>query len=76
VRLITNVEGFATATGRHLHAAVEFPDQRVLGRRNALAVRLVRSPHRARGTTGWKIVAKQVNLIECDQCIRNPSIIL
>jgi benzoate/toluate 1,2-dioxygenase beta subunit len=25
---------------------------------------------------GWKISAKQVNLIECDQCIRNPSIIL
>lgn len=25
---------------------------------------------------GWKISAKQVNLLECDQCIRNPSIIL
>ena len=25
---------------------------------------------------GWKIQAKQVNLIECDQSIRNPSIIL
>jgi len=24
----------------------------------------------------WKIKAKQVNLIDCDQCIRNPSIIL
>jgi 3-phenylpropionate/cinnamic acid dioxygenase small subunit len=24
----------------------------------------------------WKIQAKQVNLIDCDQCIRNPSIIL
>jgi hypothetical protein len=24
----------------------------------------------------WKISAKQVNLLECDQCIRNPSIIL
>ena len=24
----------------------------------------------------WEIAAKQVNLIECDQCIRNPSIIL
>jgi 3-phenylpropionate/cinnamic acid dioxygenase small subunit len=29
-----------------------------------------------RESDGWKIVAKQVNLIECDQCIRNPSIIL
>ncbi len=26
--------------------------------------------------TGWKIHAKQVNLINCDQSIRNPSIIL
>jgi benzoate/toluate 1,2-dioxygenase beta subunit len=25
---------------------------------------------------GWKIQAKQVNLIDCDQPIRNPSIIL
>jgi benzoate/toluate 1,2-dioxygenase beta subunit len=25
---------------------------------------------------GWKISAKQINLINCDQCIRNPSIIL
>jgi 3-phenylpropionate/cinnamic acid dioxygenase small subunit len=24
----------------------------------------------------WKISAKQVNLLECDQCIRNPSIVL
>jgi hypothetical protein len=29
-----------------------------------------------RDGTGWKIQAKQVNLIDCDQCIRNPSIIL
>jgi hypothetical protein len=29
-----------------------------------------------RAAGGWKIQAKQVNLIDCDQCIRNPSIIL
>jgi hypothetical protein len=29
-----------------------------------------------RGDSGWKIQTKQVNLIECDQSIRNPSIIL
>ena len=29
-----------------------------------------------RDGTGWKIRAKQVNLIDCDQCIRNPSIVL
>lgn len=24
----------------------------------------------------WKIAARQLNLIDCDQCIRNPSIVL
>jgi len=28
-----------------------------------------------RGDDGWKIQAKQANLIDCDQSIRNPSII-
>ena len=33
--------------------------------------------HRFRKTdAAWLISAKQVNLIDCDQCIRNPSIIL
>jgi len=33
--------------------------------------------HRFRNIDGaWKISAKQVNLLNCDQCIRNPSIIL
>jgi 3-phenylpropionate/cinnamic acid dioxygenase small subunit len=33
--------------------------------------------HRFRRSDGvWKISAKQVNLLNCDQCIRNPSIIL
>jgi 3-phenylpropionate/cinnamic acid dioxygenase small subunit len=33
--------------------------------------------HRFRKIDGaWKISAKQVNLLNCDQCIRNPSIIL
>jgi len=33
--------------------------------------------HRFRKSDGvWKISAKQVNLLNCDQCIRNPSIIL
>jgi benzoate/toluate 1,2-dioxygenase beta subunit len=30
----------------------------------------------ARAGGQWIIQAKQVNLIDCDQCIRNPSIIL
>jgi benzoate/toluate 1,2-dioxygenase beta subunit len=33
--------------------------------------------HRFRRSDGaWKISAKQVNLLNCDQCIRNPSIVL
>jgi hypothetical protein len=32
--------------------------------------------HVVRAGDGWKVRAKQVNLLECDQCIRNPSIIL
>jgi hypothetical protein len=24
----------------------------------------------------WRIAARQLNLIDCDQCIRNPSIVL
>ncbi len=33
--------------------------------------------HRFRKSDGvWKISAKQVNLLNCDQCIRNPSIVL
>lgn len=35
------------------------------------------SGHRVlRDGGGWKIEAKQVNLINCDQSIRNPSILL
>jgi benzoate/toluate 1,2-dioxygenase beta subunit len=35
------------------------------------------SGHRFRRIDGtWKISAKQVNLLNCDQCIRNPSIIM
>jgi benzoate/toluate 1,2-dioxygenase beta subunit len=33
--------------------------------------------HRFRRSDGvWKISAKQVNLLNCDQCLRNPSIVL
>jgi benzoate/toluate 1,2-dioxygenase beta subunit len=57
VRLITNVEAFAT--GRD--------ETRLLA--GWAGHRVVRSDD------GWKIQAKQVNLIDCDQSIRNPSII-
>ncbi len=30
----------------------------------------------ARGGNGWKILVKQINLIDCDQNLRNPSLLL
>jgi 3-phenylpropionate/cinnamic acid dioxygenase small subunit len=75
VRLITNVEVFATAREdvrmvRSNFLISEFwgDETRVLT--GWAGYRLLRDG------TGWKIQAKQVNLIDCDQCIRNPSIIL
>jgi 3-phenylpropionate/cinnamic acid dioxygenase small subunit len=75
VRLITNVEVFATVRD----------DTRML-RSNFLISEFWSDETRlltgftghqvVREGDGWKIRAKQVNLIECDQCIRNPSIIL
>ena len=60
---------------RDPHGALEFPDQRIPGGRNALSLGLVRAPlvekaHR------WQIEVRQVNLIDCDQNLRNPSIVL
>jgi 3-phenylpropionate/cinnamic acid dioxygenase small subunit len=75
VRLITNVEVFATARDdvrmlRSNFLISEFwgDETRVLT--GWAGYRLLRDG------AGWKIQAKQVNLIDCDQCIRNPSIIL
>jgi benzoate/toluate 1,2-dioxygenase beta subunit len=74
VRLITNVEVFGT--GR--------PDVRML-RSNFLITefwgdetRILSgwTGHRVVQQGGWEIAVKQVNLLECDQSIRNPSIVL
>jgi benzoate/toluate 1,2-dioxygenase beta subunit len=75
VRLISNVEAFST----------EREDARML-RSNFLIsefwgdeTRMLTgwAGHRVvRESSEWKIKAKQVNLINCDQSIRNPSIIL
>jgi len=77
VRLIANVEVFAAARDdvRMLRANFlisEFwgDETRVLA--GWAGYRVVRDGDGG----GWKIQAKQVNLIECDQSIRNPSIIL
>jgi benzoate/toluate 1,2-dioxygenase beta subunit len=75
VRLITNVEAFATGddAARMLRSnflITEFwgDETRILS--GWTGHRVVR--HGA----AWLIQAKQVNLLECDQSIRNPSIVL
>lgn len=74
-RLITNVEVFATARDdarmlRSNFLISEFWDKETRTLTGWAGHRIVRS------SSGWKIAAKQVNLIECDQAIRNLSIIL
>ena len=75
VRLITNVEAFTTTRDdtrmlRSNFLITEFWDDETRLLSGWSGHRIVREG------AGWKIAAKQVNLIECDQCIRNPSIIL
>ena len=74
-RLISNVEVFSCPS----------PEQRMVRSNFAISefwdgeIRTLAgwSGHRFRRIDGvWKISAKQVNLLNCDQCIRNPSIIL
>jgi benzoate/toluate 1,2-dioxygenase beta subunit len=75
VRLITNVEVFATDRDsvrmvRSNFLITEFwgDETRILS--GWSGYRFLHQDGR------WEIQAKQVNLLECDQCIRNPSIIL
>jgi benzoate/toluate 1,2-dioxygenase beta subunit len=75
VRLVTNVEVFSTVRDdarmlRSNFLISEFWGDETRQLTGWAAHRVVRDP------TGWKIQTKQVNLIECDQPIRNPSIIL
>ena len=75
VRLITNVEVFATDRDSVRMVRSNFLITEFWGDETRLlsgwcGYRMVQQNAR------WEIVAKQVNLLECDQCIRNPSIIL
>src|ERR1700719_3636254 len=75
VRLVTNVEVFATAHDDSRMVRSNFLISEFWG--DETRVLSGWSGHRVvRGDAGWKIEAKQVNLIDCDQSIRNPSIIL
>ncbi len=75
VRLVSNVEVFSTARDdarmlRSNFLISEFWGDETRQLTGWAGHRVLRSDGR------WKIQAKQVNLIECDQSIRNPSIIL
>jgi 3-phenylpropionate/cinnamic acid dioxygenase small subunit len=75
VRLITNVEVFSVASTDAQMLRSNFLISEFWG--NETRQLTGWAGHRViRGESGWKIQAKQVNLIECDQSIRNPSIIL
>ena len=75
VRLVTNVEVFATDSEAVRMLRSNFLISEFWGDETRLLSGW--SGHRVVQQDGrWEIVAKQVNLLECDQCIRNPSIIL
>jgi 3-phenylpropionate/cinnamic acid dioxygenase small subunit len=75
VRLVTNVEVFTTASEDTRMLRSNFLISEFWG--DETRVLTGWAGHRVvRDGEGWRIQAKQVNLIDCDQSIRNPSIIL
>jgi benzoate/toluate 1,2-dioxygenase beta subunit len=75
VRLITNVEVFAAARDDARMVRSNFLISEFWG--DETRVLTGWAGHRmVRDGEAWKIQAKQVNLIDCDQSIRNPSIVL
>ena len=75
VRLITNVEVFATERDDTRMVRSNFLISEFWG--DETRVLTGWAGHRVvREADGWKIQAKQVNLIDCDQSLRNPSIVL
>jgi 3-phenylpropionate/cinnamic acid dioxygenase small subunit len=75
VRLISNVEVFSTARDDTRMLRSNFLISEFWG--DETRVLAGWAGHRVvQVGSGWKIQAKQVNLIDCDQSIRNPSIIL
>src|SRR5262245_42346242 len=75
VRMIGNVEVFATKQGdaRMVRSNFLISEFRVDGTRYLsgwCGHRFTKTPHR------WEIQVRQVNLIDCDQNLRNPSIVI
>jgi 3-phenylpropionate/cinnamic acid dioxygenase small subunit len=74
VRLIGNVEAFTTANDDARMLRSNFLISEFWGKETRVLAGW--AGHRVvRAGDGWKIQAKQVNLIDCDQSIRNPSIV-
>lgn len=75
VRLVTNVEVFAAGRDDARMLRSNFLISEFWG--DETRVLTGWAGHRVvRDGEAWKIQAKQVNLIDCDQSIRNPSIVL
>jgi benzoate/toluate 1,2-dioxygenase beta subunit len=74
-RLVANVEVFATDPEADCMVRSNF----IVTEHRAGETRLLSgwSAHRlVRRPDGWRIAVKQVNLIDCDRSLRNPSIVL
>ena len=75
VRLVSNVEVFSTPSDAVRMLRSNFLISEFWG--DETRILTGSAGHRVvREAGGWKIEVKQVNLINCDQSIRNPSIIL
>src|SRR5262249_21150244 len=75
VRMVSNVEVFTTTRDDARMVRSNFLIHEFWGDETRFLSGW--SGHRVvRGADGWRVAAKQVNLLECDQSIRNPSIIL
>ena len=75
VRLVTNVEVFATGSDESRMTRSNFLITEFWGDETRILSGW--TGHRfVRHNDRWEIQAKQVNLLECDQSIRNPSIVL
>jgi 3-phenylpropionate/cinnamic acid dioxygenase small subunit len=75
VRMITNVEVFATDDASRRMVRANFLISEFWDDETRLLSGWCGYNMERRGAA-WLIQAKQINLIDCDQCIRNPSIIL
>ena len=75
VRMVSNVEVFATENTSTRMTRSNFLISEFWGDETRILTGW--AAHRiAQVGVHWQIEAKQVNLIDCDQCLRNPSIIL